>query len=53
MRRIRISVFSVIAIVVLLYYVAQARSTPWMFTAFGVLMIVVIVISVIRAWLRP
>jgi membrane protein YdbS with pleckstrin-like domain len=53
MRRIRITVFSVIAIAVLLYYVAQAQNAPWMFTAFGVLMIVVIVISVIRAWLRP
>jgi len=54
MRRIVTTLFSVIAIAMVIFIVTQAQSmgAPWMFTAFGILMIVAIVISVIRTWLH-
>lgn len=47
--------FAVVAIAVTLFVMVQAQSidAPWVFNAFGVLMIAVIIISIIRAWLRP
>jgi hypothetical protein len=55
MRRIKTTLFAVVAIAAIIFTVTQAQNmgAPWMFTAFGVLMIIVIVISVIRVWLRP
>jgi hypothetical protein len=52
--RIRTTLFAVVAIAVILFIMVQAQSVgaPWVFTAVGIVMIVVIVISVIRAWLR-
>ncbi len=55
MRRIKATVFAVVAIAVVIYSMIQAQSigAPWIFTAFGIFMIAVIVVSVIRVWLRP
>jgi hypothetical protein len=55
MRRVKTTLFSIISIAVIIYIVTQAQSigAPWIFTAAGIFMIIVIVISVIRAWLRP
>ncbi len=54
MRRIKATLFGVVTIAVIIFTMIQAQNmgAPWMFTAFGILMIIVIVVSVIRAWLR-
>lgn len=54
MRRIMNTLFALVAIVMVVFMITQAQSAgaPWMFTAFGILMIVGIVISVLRVWLR-
>jgi hypothetical protein len=45
---------AVIAIPIVIWMMIQAQNmgAPWMFTAFGILMIIVIAISVVRARLR-
>jgi hypothetical protein len=52
--RVRTTLFAVVAIAIILFVMVQVQSggAPWVFTAFEILMIVMIVISVIRAWLR-
>ncbi len=54
MRRIFTTLFAIVAIAMIIFTVTQAQNmgAPWMFTAVGVLMIIGIVISVIRAWLH-
>ncbi|UCC59039.1 MAG: hypothetical protein JSW14_03870 [Candidatus Bathyarchaeum sp.] len=55
MRRIKATLFAVVAIAIVISTIIQVQNmgAPWFFAAFGVFMIIVIVISVIRAWLRP
>ncbi len=54
MRRIFATLFGIVAIGMIVFTLIQAQNmgAPWMFTAVGMLMIIGIVISVIRAWLR-
>lgn len=54
MRRIVTTIFAVVALAIVVFIVTQAQGmgAPWMFTAVGILMIVGILISVIRAWLH-
>jgi len=54
MRRIVTTLFGIVAIAMVIFIMIQAQNVgaPWMFTAAGILMIIGIVISVIRAWLR-
>ncbi|MDH5482001.1 MAG: hypothetical protein OEY22_03855 [Candidatus Bathyarchaeota archaeon] len=54
MRRIASTLSAIFAIIVVLFILMQAQSmdAPWIFTAFGIFMIAVIVLSVIRVWLR-
>jgi hypothetical protein len=55
MRQIKTTLFAVVAITAIIFTVTEAQKmgAPWMFTASGIFMIIVVVISVIRAWLRP
>jgi hypothetical protein len=54
MRRIKTTAFGVIVIAVLVFMITEAQSigAPWIFIAVAIFMIVLIVISVVRAWLR-
>lgn len=54
MRRIRATVFSVITIIAALFIIIQAgeMGAPWEFTLFGIVMIILVIISLIRTWLR-
>jgi hypothetical protein len=54
MRRIANTVFAIIAIAIVIFIMAQAQNTgaPWIFTAVGILVIILIVFSMIRTWLR-
>ncbi len=54
MRQIRTTLFALLTIAVVIFMISEAQSVgaPWIFTAFAILVIIVIVISVIRAWLR-
>jgi len=54
MRRITTTVFGIIAIIIILYIRAQASQMPAPFMIFNLvtlMMIIIIVISIIRAWL--
>ena len=54
MRRITTTVFGIIAIIIILYIRAQASQMPAPFMIFNLvtlMMIILIVISIIRAWL--
>ena len=55
MRRITTTLFGVVAIAVIIFTIIQAQNmgVPGMFNTFAILVIIVIVVSVIRAWLRP
>jgi hypothetical protein len=55
LRRLKTTLFAAVAVVAVIYIMTQAQNigAPWFFTAFGIFMVVVIVVSVIRAWLRP
>jgi hypothetical protein len=54
MDRVFTTLTAVIAIAIVIWMMIQAQNmgAPWMFSAFGILMIIVIAISVVRAWLR-
>lgn len=54
MRRIVTTLSAVVAIVMVIFTMTQAQNigAPWMFTAVGILMIIGIVVSVVRVWLR-
>jgi hypothetical protein len=54
MRRIVNTIFAIVAIAVVIFIMAQAQNTgaPWIFTAVGILMIIIIAFSIIRIWLR-
>jgi hypothetical protein len=54
MRRIVTTLFAVFAIAIVILIMTQAQSidAPWVFTAVGILMIIVIVMSLVRTWLR-
>ena len=55
MRRLKNTIFAAVAIAVVIYIITQAQNmgAPWIFGAVGIFMVVVIVVSVIRVWLRP
>jgi hypothetical protein len=52
--RIKTTVFAIVVILVVLVAMGQAQSlgAPWIFTAVGILMIVMAAISIIRTWLH-
>jgi len=54
MRTIRITIFSIIAIAILLFIVTQVgeMGAPWFFTLVAIVIVVLILFSLIRAWLR-
>ena len=54
MRRIRATLFSVITIIVVLFIIAQAGEigVPWPFTLVAIAIVVLILLSLIRTWLR-
>ena len=54
MRRVRATIFSIIAIIVTLFIVSQAGEigAPWPFTFIAAVIIIFIVISLVRTWLR-
>ena len=54
MRRITSTLFAIFAIILVVFTMTQASNigAPWIFTAVGIFMIVLIVISIIRVWLR-
>jgi hypothetical protein len=53
--RLRTTLFGIIAIALILYSLIQSQNVgaPGMFTTFAIVLIIIIVLSVIRAWLRP
>jgi hypothetical protein len=55
MRRLKTTIFGAVAIAIVIYIITQAQNmgAPWIFTVSGIFMLVAILISVIRAWLRP
>ena len=53
MRRLKNTIFAAVAIAVVTITQAQNMGAPWIFGAVGIFMVVVIVVSVIRVWLRP
>ena len=54
MRRIKATAFAIIALIIVLYIVAQAGNmgVPWQFSLVALIIIGLIVISLIRTWLR-
>jgi hypothetical protein len=54
MRRIKATFFSIITIIVALFIVTQAGEigAPWPFTLVAIAIIILILISLIRTWLR-
>lgn len=54
MRRITTTLFAIFAIILVVFTTTQTNNigAPWIFTAAGIFMIVLIVISIIRVWLR-
>ena len=54
MRRIVNTLFAIVAIVIVIFIITQAQNigAPLIFTAVGIFMIIIIVISAIRTWLR-
>ena len=54
MSRILTTLFAVFFIAVVAYSISQAQNAgaPWMFTAFGILIIIRVVVSLVRVWLR-
>jgi hypothetical protein len=54
MRKIRVTIFSIIAIIVTLFIVTQAGEigAPWPFTLVAVAIIILIILSLVRTWLR-
>jgi hypothetical protein len=54
MRRIRVTIFSIIAIIVTLFIVTQAGEigAPWPVTLVAIVIIILILFSLIRTWLR-
>lgn len=54
MRRIKATVFAIVAIIIALFIMTRAGDigASWQFSLVAVVIIVVIVISLIRTWLR-
>jgi hypothetical protein len=54
MRRIVATIFSVVAIAFVLFWISEAASigAPWIFSLVGVVMIIFIALSLIRTWMR-
>lgn len=54
MRRIKATMFAIVAIIIALFIIARAGDIgdPWVFSLVVVVIIVMIVISLIRTWLR-
>jgi len=54
MKRITTTLFGIFAIIVILFTMAQAGNmgVPWLFNLAAVVMIIVVIISVVRVWLR-
>ncbi len=54
MRRIKATIFAIVAIIIALFIMTRAgeMGAPWVFSLVAVVIIVMIVISLIRTWLR-
>jgi hypothetical protein len=54
MRRIKATIFAIVAIIIALFIIAQAGEigAPWIFSLVAIVIIVMIAISLIRTWLR-
>jgi len=54
MRRIINTLFAIVAIAIIIFIMTQTQNTgaPWIFTAVGISMIIIIAVSIIRTWLR-
>jgi len=54
MRRITTTLFGVLAIIIILYTMSQATSmgVPWVFSLAAIFMIIVVIASIVRVWLR-
>ena len=54
MGRIVNTLFAIVVIAVVIFIMVQAQNmgVPWIFTAVGILMIIIIAFSIIRTWLR-
>lgn len=54
MRRIKATVFSIITIIVVLFILTQAGEigAPWPFTLVATIIIILILFSLVRTWLR-
>lgn len=54
MRRIKATAFAIVSIIIVLYIMVQAGDigVPWQFNLVAIVIIGIIVISLIRSWLR-
>ncbi|MBD3206281.1 hypothetical protein GF319_08050 [Candidatus Bathyarchaeota archaeon] len=54
MRQIQSTVVGIIALIILVFIISQARriSSPFPFTIIGVLMAILIIINIARTWVR-
>jgi hypothetical protein len=54
MRRIQATIFSIISLIIVFFIMSQAgeMGAPWPFTLVAIVMIIFIIISLIRTWLR-
>ncbi len=54
MRRIKATAFTIVAIIIVLFIMSQAGNigVPWQFSLVATVIIGIIVISLIRTWLR-
>ncbi len=54
MRRIKTTIIAIVAIIILMFMIAQTSNVgaPWIFTIVVIFMIILICANVIRVWLR-
>ncbi len=54
MRRINATMFAIVATIIALFIIARAGDigAPWIFSLVAAVIIVIIIISLIRTWLR-
>jgi len=54
MRRIKATVFSIISIIIVMFILAQAGEigAPWPITLLAIVIIILVLFSLVRTWLR-
>ena len=54
MRRITTTLFGIFAITVILFIMTQAANmrVPWIFSSAAIFMIIIVIVSIVRVWLR-